>query len=194
MTLMTAFTLPVHNAQHHFRRLLKAMSEPGIIVTLPDTPAGWTPFSPATTGLLLTLSDQDTPLWLSPALNTELTRENLRFHCSSPLTDDSADAAIAVCDASLEVRQILSFTHGSDIAPETGATVIIQIDSLSGGRPLRLTGPGIADDRVIAPRLPNSVLDYLSDRPLRFPQGIDFIFTCGERLLALPRTTHVEVC
>ena len=28
MTLQTAFTLPVQDAQHSFRRLLKAMSEP----------------------------------------------------------------------------------------------------------------------------------------------------------------------
>ncbi|EFC8352707.1 TPA: carbon-phosphorus lyase subunit PhnH, partial [Escherichia coli] len=26
------------------------------------------------------------------------------------------------------------------------------------------------------------------------PLGIDLILTCGERLLAIPRTTHVEVC
>ncbi|EEZ3023534.1 carbon-phosphorus lyase subunit PhnH, partial [Escherichia coli] len=26
------------------------------------------------------------------------------------------------------------------------------------------------------------------------PLGIDLILTCGERLLAVPRTTHVEVC
>lgn len=33
MTLQTAFTLPVQDAQHSFRRLLKAMSEPGVIVS-----------------------------------------------------------------------------------------------------------------------------------------------------------------
>lgn len=191
--LMTAFTLPVQNAQHHFRRLLKAMSEPGIIVNLTDTPPGWSALSPATTGLLLTLSDRDTPLWLSPALGDDVTRENLRFHCSAPLTDDPAAAAIAVCDDMLEGRQILSFSHGSNLSPEDGATVIVQCAGLSGGRPLRLTGPGIADERMIAPRLPASVLEYLQERPLRFPQGVDFIFTCGERLLALPRTTHAEV-
>jgi len=31
MTLKPAFTLPVQDAQHSFRRLLKAMSEPGVI-------------------------------------------------------------------------------------------------------------------------------------------------------------------
>ena len=34
MTLETAFMLPVQDAQHSFRRLLKAMSEPGVIVAL----------------------------------------------------------------------------------------------------------------------------------------------------------------
>ena len=34
MTLQPAFTLAVQDAQHSFRRLLKAMSEPGVIVSL----------------------------------------------------------------------------------------------------------------------------------------------------------------
>lgn len=32
--LLTAFNLPVQDAQQSFRRLLKAMSEPGVIVAL----------------------------------------------------------------------------------------------------------------------------------------------------------------
>ena len=34
MTLETAFMLPVQDAQHSFRRLLKAMSEPGVMVLM----------------------------------------------------------------------------------------------------------------------------------------------------------------
>ena len=41
MTLQTAFTLPVQDAQHSFRRLLKAMSEPGVIVALQQLQHGW---------------------------------------------------------------------------------------------------------------------------------------------------------
>ena len=33
MTLQPAFTLAVQDAQHSFRRLLKAMIEPGVIVS-----------------------------------------------------------------------------------------------------------------------------------------------------------------
>ena len=68
MTLETAFTLPVQDAQHSFRRLLKAMSEPGVIVALHQLKHGWQPLNIATTSVLLTLADNDTPVWLSNTL------------------------------------------------------------------------------------------------------------------------------
>lgn len=43
MTLQTAFNLPVQDAQQSFRRLLKAMSEPGVIVALHQLKHGWQP-------------------------------------------------------------------------------------------------------------------------------------------------------
>ncbi len=45
MTLETAFMLPVQDAQHSFRRLLKAMSEPGVIVALHQLKRGWQPLN-----------------------------------------------------------------------------------------------------------------------------------------------------
>ena len=52
MTLETAFMLPVQDAQHSFRRLLKAMSEPGVIVALHQLKRGWQPLNIATTSVL----------------------------------------------------------------------------------------------------------------------------------------------
>lgn len=72
--------------------------------------------------------------------------------------------------------------------------MIVQLASLEQGIALRLTGPGIEHQRIISPQLPPALLDYLLNRPQRFPLGLDFLLTCGECLLALPRTTHVEVC
>ena len=43
-------------------------------------------------------------------------------------------------------------------------------------------------------KLDRLIIDELTERPHPFPLGIDLILTCGERLLAIPRTTHVEVC
>ncbi|CDL37844.1 PhnH protein [Citrobacter freundii] len=65
MTLQTAFNLPVQDAQQSFRRLLKAMSEPGVIVALHQLKHGWQPLGLATTSVLLTLVDGDTPVWLA---------------------------------------------------------------------------------------------------------------------------------
>ena len=79
----------------------------------------------------------------------------------------------------------------NSVEPAAGNTVVA---SLSGGRMLRLTGAGIAEERMIAPQLPECILHELTERPHPFPLGIDLILTCGERLLAIPRTTHVEVC
>lgn len=46
MTLQTTFNLPVQDAQQSFRRLLKAMSEPGVIVALHQLKHGWQPLGP----------------------------------------------------------------------------------------------------------------------------------------------------
>lgn len=42
---------------------------------------------------------------------------------------------------------------------------------------LRLTGAGIAEERMIAPQLPECILHELTERPHPFPLGIDLILT-----------------
>ncbi|CDL37843.1 PhnH protein [Citrobacter freundii] len=103
-------------------------------------------------------------------------------------------AAFAVADERISSEQLNALSAGSAVAPETSATLIVQVSGLSGGRMLRLTGAGIAEERMIAPQLPECLIHELTERPHPFPLGVDLILTCGERLLAIPRTTHVEVC
>ncbi|RKQ40248.1 phosphonate C-P lyase system protein PhnH [Enterobacter sp. R1(2018)] len=194
MTLMTAFTLPVQDAQQSFRRLLKAMSEPGVIVALHALNQGWAPLNVASTSVLLTLADNDTPVWISTALANEATTQNVRFHTNAPLCLAPEQAQFAVAGETISADELNALAQGTDVAPDTSATLILQVSSLSGGRMLRLTGAGIREERMIAPQLPECVLHELTERPHPFPLGIDLILTCGERLLAIPRTTHVEVC
>ncbi len=194
MTLMTAFTLPVQDAQQSFRRLLKAMSEPGVIVALHSLTQGWEPLNVASTSVLLTLADNDTPVWISEALKNDATAQNVRFHTSAPVAQMPEQAQFAVASDAISAAELNALAQGSDSAPDTSATLILQVSSLSGGRMLRLTGAGIREERMIAPQLPECVIHELTERPHPFPLGIDLILTCGERLLAIPRTTHVEVC
>ena len=155
---------------------------------------GWQPLNVASTSLLLTLADHETPVWLASALRNDLVGQNLRFHTGAPLVDQPQQAVFAVANDGISAEQLNVLSAGTVTAPETGVTLIVQLASLSGGRMLRLTGAGIAEERMIAPQLPDCIIDELTERPHPFPLGIDLILTCGERLLAIPRTTHVEVC
>ncbi|PLV61367.1 phosphonate C-P lyase system protein PhnH [Erwinia sp. B116] len=191
MTLLASFSHPVADAQRAFRRILKAMSEPGVMVSLPVLPA-WGQTSTAATAVMMTLVDGETPLWIDARLDNEALRNNLRFHTGAPVTD-STRAPFALLHAESEA-DIAGFSAGDNLSPEKSSTLIIEVPSLSGGLTLRLRGPGLMETRAIAPKLPANVLRYLRDRSHRFPQGIDLIFTCGENMMALPRTTDVEVC
>ncbi|CVF11144.1 MULTISPECIES: phosphonate C-P lyase system protein PhnH [Serratia] len=193
MSLLTGFEQPIDQSQHAFRLILKALSEPGHRVTLPGGPA-WAPLNAASTAALLTLADQETPLQLCAALKSEQVLTNIRFHSGAPLAATAQEVCFALFDEQLQAADLQALPHGTEISPEFGATVIVQLGELENGAALRLTGPGIESQRLIAPRLPQALLDYLVNRPQRFPLGLDILLTCGDRLLAIPRTTRVEVC
>ncbi len=193
MSLLNHFDHPVEDAQHTFRRILKALSEPGVLVALPHS-TGWQPLNSATTSLLLTLVDQETPLFLDEFLNSDTAQQNVRFHTGAPLTACNRTACFALFSPQITEKQLADCPAGNELSPEHSVTVIIQTDNLHQGTPLRLRGPGIEHDRRVAPCLPAVVLNYLLNRPVAFPAGIDFLLTCGGNLMAIPRTTHVEVC
>lgn len=192
MSLLTGFERPIEQSQHTFRLILKALSEPGHTVTLQGGPA-WGALNAASTAALLTLADQETPIQLCDAFKSEQVLTNIRFHSGAPLAAQPEEVCFALFDTQLQTADLLALPHGSEISPEFGATVIVQLNGLEQGTPLCLTGPGIERQRKVSPQLPPALLDFLINRPLRFPLGLDILLTCGDRLLALPRTTRVEV-
>ena len=191
MTLQPAFTR-LSRCPTQFSSPAESHERAGVIVSLHQL-SGLAAAEPATTSVLLTLADNDTPVWLSGTLSNDIASQNLRFHTNAPLVEQPRQAVFAVADEQISHEQLNALSEGSAVAPETSATLILQVASLSGGRMLRLTGAGIAE-RMVAPQLPECIIHELTERPHPFPLGIDLILTCGERLLAIPRTTHVEVC
>ena len=141
MTLQPAFTLAVQDAQHSFRRLLKAMSEPGVIVSLHQLSQGWLPLNLATTSVLLTLADNDTPVWLSGTLSNDIASQNLRFHTNAPLVEQPRQAVFAVADEQISHEQLNALSEGSAVAPETSATLILQDEVFIKWKPTVLYGP-----------------------------------------------------
>ncbi len=192
-TLIAGFSDPVQQAQQVFRALLKAMSEPGTLVSCSHTdelPAG---LNSASWQLSLSLLDADTQVWLSPSLaGSDAVTSNLRFHCQCPITDDVANADFIIADSS-ELPLLNDLNWGCAEYPDRSATLIIQVPALSNEPFWNLTGPGIKTSRDLRiAGLSEQFRGALIQSRKRFPLGIDTIYCCGETLAALPRTTQIK--
>ncbi|MGD8105625.1 phosphonate C-P lyase system protein PhnH [Pantoea sp. FN0302] len=183
MSLLASLNRPVVATQPVLRRILKAMNEAGVAVTLPCAQR-WAGLSPAATALLMTLSEADTPLWLDEYLDTPELRDALYQAGSAPLSHtQSAALALLHSDSNPDLHAIAA----------AGATVILEVPALNGGLTLRLRGPGIQERRAVAPQLPPQVIAFLREWPLN-GQGINLMLTCGDMVMVLPRSAQVAVC
>ncbi|PAU77297.1 phosphonate C-P lyase system protein PhnH [Halomonas salipaludis] len=183
---------PVHDSQRLFRQLLAAMSEPGTRYTLdaPQPPDG--EIGPALWGTLLTLCDLDTRVWLAPEWDTAALREALALHTGSRVTEcaEEADFALVTPDT---MGKGPDFSLGSDEYPDRSTTLLVVLDDLEGAEEWRLSGPGIADCRVLGlGAAARPLMARLIANQNHFPRGLDTILTCGARLAAIPRSTRIE--
>jgi alpha-D-ribose 1-methylphosphonate 5-triphosphate synthase subunit PhnH len=80
-----------------------------------------------------------------------------------------------------------TYPVGTSEYPDRSATLIVECMGL---RPegTTLTGPGIRDTANLS--LPET--QAFQDNATLFPLGLDFFFTCGDRIAALPRSTKVS--
>ncbi|WP_417721446.1 phosphonate C-P lyase system protein PhnH [Salipiger sp.] len=171
-------------AARAFRAALDAMARPGRLhrVEGAEAPA---PVSVAAAVLLLTLCDRETPLYLAPGHDGPEVRDWVAFHTGAPLAGrEEAVFALGRWEA---LAPFDGYRIGTPDYPDRSATLIAELDSLSE-EGARLTGPGIRTEARLS--LPRSV-EFRRNRAL-FPLGRDMIFTCGDTLAALPRTTIVE--
>jgi alpha-D-ribose 1-methylphosphonate 5-triphosphate synthase subunit PhnH len=187
------FADPVLDSQSAFRGCLAALATPGTLVALG---AGLDPLPglhPAATALLLSLLDQDTRLWLSPSVATGPLATSLKFHTGCSLAAAPGEGDFALVARVEELPSLAAFSAGSDEYPERSATVVLQVPAIEASG-WRLSGPGIRDEvRLSVPALgPEFVADWERNRA-RFPRGVDFYLSCGDRVCGLPRTTRVEL-
>ena len=204
--LQAGFADPVTQAQQCFRHILKAMSEPGIIRQVTQSLEGLgtinaaidTTIDATSFAVILTLVDNDTPLWLSPVFNQAVIRKNFSFHCGCPVVGSPEQACFLLATG----REGLSpeqCNPGNAVRPDTAATVFLQVDSIghelqSGGCGLTLKGPGIPGQRQLyISGLAQHWQDWLQVRHQPFPLGIDLILCAGSSLCALPRSVQVSV-
>jgi alpha-D-ribose 1-methylphosphonate 5-triphosphate synthase subunit PhnH len=193
-TLPRGFADATHDAQSVFRSVLDALSRPGRLQTLTasDGLQAPAPLSRGLTALLLTLLDTETSLHLAGPLASEAAWLYCRFHTGVQRMDDAAEAdfvAVRATDAQLDALCL-----GSDDAPQHGATLLIETQSLAHerGAGLRLTGPGLEhEQRMGLCGLPPAFWQQrIAMQPL-FPRGVDLLLACGSQLIGVPRSTVI---
>lgn len=185
-TLSPGFAAPVADAQSCFRSVLDAMARPGQIHAVSGVSAP-APLCDAAAAVLLTLGDHDTPLWLDPAAGSA--RTWIAFHTGAPI----APASRAMFVLALSLPDLANLSGGTDEMPETSATVILQVASLTSGQRFVLEGPGLREPISLAIEgLPVDFAVIWQRNHGLYPRGIDLILCAGDQLTALPRSVSIQ--
>lgn len=181
-TLEGGFADAPIDAAHAFRAIMTALARPGEIlhVTGAQPPA---PLSAAAGAVLLTLCGPETPVFLAPSHDSEAVRGWIGFHTGAPIAEaGAADFAIGRWGELPRDR----FRIGVPDYPDRSATLIVEMDALEAMGPT-LTGPGIETEAHLS--LPER--GAFQANAAQYPLGLDFFFTCGDRIAGLPRSTRV---
>ena len=184
-------------AQAWFRAAMNAMSRPGTLHAV-RSPAALPDHLPApAAGLLLSLCDADTPVWLSPRLcRSNWAATWIGFHTGAPVVENIGEAAFAVASRADELPPFGRLRGGEPTYPDRSATLLIEVDALGEAAdvaPLVLTGPGIRGEiELRVAGLPEDWLALWRDNRARFPLGIDVVLVDAERFAALPRSVRIE--
>ena len=182
-TLEGGFAHPATDAAHAFRGVMEAMARPGTIQTLTGaTPPA--PLSVAAGVALLTLCDTETPLYLAGNTDCDAVRSWIAFHTGAPITGPSRCMfALGTWDA---LGPLSAYPIGTPEYPDRSATLIVETPDLAA-EGATLSGPGIRDTASLS--LPDT--EAFQRNASLFPLGLDFLFTSGDRIAALPRSTKV---
>ncbi|AHB76314.1 MULTISPECIES: phosphonate C-P lyase system protein PhnH [Pandoraea] len=206
--LQPGFVDPVHDAQGVFRAVLDALARPGRLCSVGSRLAPSEQASVAARAVLLALADATTPVWLQSPLPEVASA--LRFHTGATLLSSESELAgaqFALLTDPAHCPPLERFAFGTAESPEHSATLIVDVPTLAAGHTaprdqhfnstlaLRLRGPGIASHAdVSVGGLDAAFWQSRAALAPRFPAGLDLLIAAGDRLLGLPRTTHVEVC
>lgn len=189
-----AFADPVFEAQAVFRTLMGCFARPGTIGRIAVAVTPPSPLGQASGAVALTLCDHDTPVWLSPALLKSPAPQWITFHAGAGMTNFKDEARFAFIEKGGPVPGFDQFAIGSQEYPDRSTTLVIEVETLTGGRRMTARGPGIKKETVVAPDgLPGRFLELWTANRAIFPRGIDLVLTAADTVLCLPRTTRLSI-
>ena len=191
--LPAGFTDKVLSAQSTFRSVMDAMARPGSVQRI--TSAAGTPSAMmrGTAAMALTLFDHDTPVWLDSRMSaTADVAKWIKFHTSAPVVTESLGASFALVGDPQNLPLLDRFALGSNEYPDRSTTLILQVESLTGGPAVELQGPGIDGTATLRACVqPQDLFERLAINAALFPRGIDVVLVHDDSIVAIPRTTRL---
>lgn len=193
-TIRPAFANPSIDAAHAFRAILEALSEPGKIVPMAAELVAPEPLQATAGAAILTLVDNETALFLDPALSTPDVLAWLRFHTGAAIVADLQSAAFAVIGEPCMFDAYERLAVGTSMFPDRSATVVLIVERLEQTAGIRLTGPGIQSETSIGttPALPRLWQALRSNHAI-YPLGFDCLLAAPGAIAGLPRSTRIEL-
>jgi alpha-D-ribose 1-methylphosphonate 5-triphosphate synthase subunit PhnH len=172
--------------QKIFRSLLTCMSTPGEIADLSE----YLGKSSALLGILATLLDR-TVSWNDA---DELVKRGDRHLLQAPI-DSPQTAQFIVRDAQNPPLSNFVPNVGDLSNPEKGATLILQGRTLGiGNISLQLSGAGVKTPYWVSLKgFHSEWFIHRQEWVANFPLGVDMILVDFNRIMALPRTTHINI-
>jgi alpha-D-ribose 1-methylphosphonate 5-triphosphate synthase subunit PhnH len=191
--LPAAFADKVLSAQSTFRSVMDAMARPGSAQRVIAGSGAPPPMMHGAAAIALTLFDNDTPIWLDPAMSeTQDVAKWLKFHTSAPVVQDSSICSFALIAEAAALPPLDSFSFGNNAYPDRSTTLIVQVESLTEGTAWELRGPGIEGVAILhATVAPVDLFERLAVNAALFPRGIDVVLVAGDIIVAIPRTTRL---
>jgi alpha-D-ribose 1-methylphosphonate 5-triphosphate synthase subunit PhnH len=164
------------------------MARPGKLHVVGERLVAPAPLHSATAAVVLTLVDNETPLWLDP--DAAAARDWLQFHCGADVVATPAWANFAVA---LSLPELSGLALGTDEAPEDSATLILQVAEIGNGVRYRLSGPGLREPATLSVSgLPPKFASAWQQNHALYPRGVDIILCSGNTIAALPRSLSIE--
>lgn len=190
--LPAGFADKVLSAQSTFRSVMDAMARPGSVQRIASAAGTPACMMRGTAAIALTLFDHDTPVWLDSAMSaTSDVTKWLKFHTSAPVVADSSVASFALVADPVNLPPLDRFGFGSNEYPDRSTTLILQVESLTMGPTVELSGPGIDGSTILQAGVqPHDLFERLAVNAALFPRGIDVVLVHEDAIVAIPRTTR----
>lgn len=197
---MIAHNAEIHRIQQAFRQVMNAFAHPGACYVLPAYPAGETPTrqSGALDTLIRMFVDHATTFcFVGEEPCAQRIAAETRANAAS-LEEARFVIVPASAPAAGGEEAVLNACAGTLLAPETGATIVLECGRVSsepfaGATPCALSGPGVKDKNVV----------WVSDaawarareqRAVAYPCGVEIILVdASGAVVAIPRSSALEI-